>query len=115
MDMIAQDEAAISLFEAAGGRGFRREPVVLRIILLQVRGRGLRRELHQTALLALDQLKLARGGSIETIGSREQELELGTVAGRAVAAHEWPLAVDWLLSARREILLPRIRSRVSEF
>ena len=89
--VIAQHESAIDLLEPAGRGHLRREPVVLRVILLELGWRRLRSQLHQPAALALHHLKLLAGGVVQAIGSGEQKLKLGAVAGWTGAAHRTPL------------------------
>jgi hypothetical protein len=70
-EMIAQDEAAIGLLQAAGRGGFRNEPIIGRIVGVQFRGRGERMQADEAAVAALDDLKNFVGGAIEAVGCGE--------------------------------------------
>ncbi|HUA83460.1 MAG TPA: hypothetical protein VMB85_06335 [Bryobacteraceae bacterium] len=83
--MIAQNQAAIPLLQAIGRRGFRREPVIGRIIVAQLERRRLRIEPDQPAIAAFDDLENLAGGVIQAIGGGKQGSRSGVAAGRAFA------------------------------
>src|SRR5713101_2981816 len=85
--VVEQNKAAVRFFEPAGGGRFRREPIVLRIVSFEIGGRGLGRELHQAALLALDDLKLLCSGVVQPISCGEKRLKFHAVASRTLTSH----------------------------
>jgi hypothetical protein len=70
--MIAQNETAIPLFQPIGRAGFRREPVIRRIVLAQLNRRGLWIEPDQAAVAALHDLKRFSGSPVEAVRGRKQ-------------------------------------------
>jgi hypothetical protein len=81
--MIAEDEAAIRLFEAVDSRIIRCEPVILGVVLQKLLGGRTRMKADQTATRALDDVKLLSGGLVEPVRCGEQAQELPALAGGA--------------------------------
>jgi len=69
MEMVAQDEAAIPLFQAIGGVAFGDVPVAGRVVIVQFQRGRLGMEANEAAFAALDDLEDFRGGAVEAIGS----------------------------------------------
>jgi hypothetical protein len=102
MQVIAQHEPAIPLFQAVDGSRFRHIPVIARIILLKLVGRRLRMQADQAAGRALDDLKNAVGGAVEPVGSREQFADFG-VSTRRTNFFRWMIQLADSESSRRPI------------
>ena len=81
MEMIAQDEAAIALFEAIRCGGFGNEPVARWVIVPQFERRWLGIEPNQAAVAAFDNLEDFVGGVIEAISGGEENAFFEGAAG----------------------------------
>lgn len=83
MEVIAHDEAAITLFQAIRSGGFGNEPVAGRIVIAKLERGWLGIESNQAAVAAFDNLKDLVGGVIETIGGGEEHALVDGAAGGA--------------------------------
>ena len=83
MQVIAHHESAIPLLQPVGRRSFGNEPIVGRVVVAQLDGRGLRRQADQAALAALDDLEDLGGGAVQAVRGGKQNAGLGGVAGGA--------------------------------
>src|SRR5438309_556850 len=89
--MIAQNEPAPDLFERPRGRFVRREPVVRRIIIAELRGDWRRIEPQQPAGRAGHDLKLLAGSVVEPVGGGEQQSKFRRTT--SCTCHETRLSV----------------------
>jgi bifunctional DNA-binding transcriptional regulator/antitoxin component of YhaV-PrlF toxin-antitoxin module len=75
-DMVAQNGAAIDLFELLRRSRVRNVPIIGRIVIPKLERRGLGIQANQAALLAFDDVEYLIGRAIETI-RRVEELDEG--------------------------------------
>ena len=79
--MIAEDEAAVHLFENVGGVGIGGVPVAGRIIIAEFQRMRLRIEADQAAVAAFDDAEDLGGGPVEAVGAGKQEAGFAMAAG----------------------------------
>jgi hypothetical protein len=81
--MIAEDEAAVNLFENISGVGVRGVPVTRRIVIAKFQRMRLGIETDKAAVAAFDNAENFVGGSVEAVGAGKEQARFAMATGGA--------------------------------
>ncbi len=86
MEMLAHSDPAVDLLQAIGGGGFGNEPIIPRVVLAELDGRGLGMKADESAVAAFDDLENLRSGAVQAVGCGEQDAaDAGAASGTGIA------------------------------